>query len=112
VKSYHTCVPVGRQDFFKRRTNIILGKVHPYYNTSFWKIKEEFGVQARWNYLESGHGKGPCDGLGASVKRSADNAIKHGKASIQNTSDFFCYAQKTMEEGSSKVKYIYYTERK
>jgi hypothetical protein len=25
VKSYHTCVPVGRLDFFKRRTNIILG---------------------------------------------------------------------------------------
>jgi Na+-transporting NADH:ubiquinone oxidoreductase subunit NqrE len=22
----------------------------------------EFGVQARWNYLESGHGKGPCGG--------------------------------------------------
>jgi hypothetical protein len=40
--------------------------------------EEEFGVQARWNYLESGHGKGLCDGLGTSVKRSADNAIKHG----------------------------------
>jgi hypothetical protein len=53
--------------------------------------EEEFGVQARWNYLESGHGKGLCDGLGTSVKRSADNAIKHGKASIQNASDFFCY---------------------
>jgi hypothetical protein len=54
--------------------------------------KEEFGVQARWNYLESGHRKGPCDGLG-----------------IQNASYFFSYAQKTMEEGS-KVKYIYYTQ--
>ena len=85
-----------------------------YRNKSIFRLilthKEEFGVQARWNYLESGHGKGPCDGLGASVKRSADNAIKHGKASIQNASDFFSYAQKTMEEGSSKVKYIYYTQ--
>lgn len=27
----------------------------------------DFGMQAQWNYLESGHGKGPCDGLGASV---------------------------------------------
>ncbi|CAC5387896.1 unnamed protein product [Mytilus coruscus] len=25
---------------------------------------EDFGVNGRWNYLESGHGKGPCDGLG------------------------------------------------
>jgi hypothetical protein len=57
-----------------------------------------------------GDGKGLCDGLGTSVKRSADNAIKHGKASIQNASDFFCYAQKTMKESSSKVKYIYYTQ--
>ena len=71
--------------------------------------EEEFGVQARWNYLESGHGKGPCDGLGASVKRSAEPVIKHGKVSIQNASYFFSYAQKTMEEGS-KVKYIYYTQ--
>lgn len=27
----------------------------------------DFRMQAQWNYLESGHGKGPCDGLGASV---------------------------------------------
>jgi hypothetical protein len=44
------------------------------------------------------------------VKRSAENVIKHGKVIIQNASDFFSYAQKTMEEGSSKVKYIYYAQ--
>lgn len=26
--------------------------------------KELFGVIARWNYFECGHGKGPCDGIG------------------------------------------------
>jgi len=30
--------------------------------------EEEFAIKAQWSYLESGHGKGPCDGLGASVK--------------------------------------------
>ena len=27
--------------------------------------KTLFRVNARWDFLESGHGKGPCDGLGA-----------------------------------------------
>ena len=31
--------------------------------------QKDFGVKAKWNYLETGHGKGPCDGLGARVKR-------------------------------------------
>jgi hypothetical protein len=42
-----------------------------------------FGVKASWEYLEAGHGKGPCDGLGASVKRTADSKIKQEKATIQ-----------------------------
>lgn len=42
----------------------------------------QFGISGRWSYLESGHGKGPCDGLGASVKRAACNAVKQGKTSI------------------------------
>lgn len=39
----------------------------------------QFGISRRWSYLESGHGKDPCDGLGASVKRAAYNAVKQGK---------------------------------
>lgn len=42
-----------------------------------------FRVGARWDYLESGHGKGPYNGLGGSVKRSADMAVKQGKVIIQ-----------------------------
>ena len=60
--------------------------------------------QARWSYLESGHGKGPCDGLGARVKRSADNAVKQGKVSIQSAADFLKWADSAMQSGS-KVKY-------
>ena len=68
--------------------------------------EEDFGIAARWNYLEVGHGKGPCDGLGASVKRSADMAVKQEKCSIQDASDFISWA----ENGESKVKYIHYDE--
>ena len=71
--------------------------------------EEEFAIKARWSYLESGHGKGPCDGLGASVKRSADNAVKQGKVSIQSAADFFKWADSAMESGS-KVKYMGYTQ--
>jgi hypothetical protein len=32
-----------------------------------------------WNYTEAGHGKGPVDGVGATVKRNADNEVAKGK---------------------------------
>jgi len=69
----------------------------------------DFGVCARWNYLETGHGKGPCDGLGASVKRMADLAVKQHKCLIQDASDFFKWTLKRADE--TKVKYIQYTEQ-
>lgn len=68
----------------------------------------DFGMQAQWNYLESGHGKGPCDGLGASVKRAADMAIKQGKATIQDGKDFYNW---TTKESGSKVKFTYYSQQ-
>ena len=63
------------------------------------------GAKATWDYLEAGHGKGPCDGLGASVKRTADSAIKQGKASIQCAADFYKWATPT---GTSSVVTYYY----
>ena len=69
--------------------------------------EEDFGILARWNYLEVWHGKGPCDGLGASVKRSADMAVKQEKCSIQDAADFISWAENV---DSSKVKYIHYDE--
>ena len=38
-----------------------------------------FGLHARWDYFEAGHGKGPCDGIGGTVKRLPDMATKHGQ---------------------------------
>ncbi|XP_063966655.1 uncharacterized protein LOC135156857 [Lytechinus pictus] len=69
--------------------------------------KEHFGVEGEWNFLESGHGKGPCDGLGGSVKRSADMAVKRGKFAIQDASDFIRW---TESEQSSKVVFFSYTQ--
>ena len=66
-----------------------------YRNKSIVKViansQRLLGVQATWEFLESGHRKGPCDGVGASVKRAADTAVKKGQI-ITNTSDFFGWA--------------------
>ena len=36
-------------------------------------------VNATWNFSESGHGKGPMDGIGGTIKRTADSLVRHGK---------------------------------
>jgi hypothetical protein len=82
-----------------------------YRNKTIFQIlcehETDFGIKARWNYLETGHGKGPCDGLGASVKRMADMDVKQQKCLIQDATDFYEWAQGKRE--GSKVKYIKYT---
>ena len=39
--------------------------------------KEDFGIPAEWHFFATSHGKGPCDGVGGTVKREA------AKASLQ-----------------------------
>ncbi|KAL3861743.1 hypothetical protein ACJMK2_007766 [Sinanodonta woodiana] len=84
-----------------------------YRNKTIFKIladhNEDFGIAGRWNYLESGHDKGPCDGLGASIKRAADTAICQGKCFIQNVEDLYAWSKQT-EESGSKIKYLYYIQ--
>ena len=67
--------------------------------------KEQYGIDARWDYLEAGHGKGPCDGLGAAVKRAADDSVKQGKCVIQSPEDFFAWTQG--DPKSSTISYFY-----
>ena len=62
----------------------------------------KYRVKASWHYFEAGHGKGPCDGIGGTTKRNADNAVKQGKATIQDANDFFAWA---CSETSSHIKY-------
>ena len=35
---------------------------------------KDFGVQAEWHFYATPHGKGPCDGIGGTVKRLATRA--------------------------------------
>ena len=43
--------------------------------------REDFGIEAEWNFFATSHGKGPCDGVGGTVKRIA------AKASLQRPYD-------------------------
>ena len=46
-------------------------------------------------YFEAGHRNGPCDGIGAVVKRMANNAVKRNKLIIQEASSFIAWAKDT-----------------
>ncbi len=60
------------------------------------------GIDCSWSYFEAGHGKGPCDGVGAVAKKMADDAVKLEKKTIQDAQSFFEWASK--EEKS--IKYV------
>ncbi|CAC5395762.1 unnamed protein product [Mytilus coruscus] len=64
----------------------------------------KFSIKASWHYFECGHGKGPCDGIGGTTKRNADNAVKQGKATIQDGHDFMAWA---LSESASQISYRY-----
>ena len=52
------------------------------------QTSEKFGIQCDWNFFESCHGKGPCDGVGGTVKCAAAQASLMGR-SIANAHEFF-----------------------
>jgi hypothetical protein len=39
----------------------------------------DHGVSAEHHYFSTAHGKGPCDGIGAIVKRASKNSSIQGK---------------------------------
>ncbi len=67
--------------------------------------RQMFGCDAHWNYFEAGHGKGPCDGIGGTAKRLADQSVRSHGTLIHNAETFHAWA------GSSnqKIKYVLYS---
>ena len=64
------------------------------------KHQELLGTNASWLYFEAGHGKGPCDGVGGSSKRMADDYVRRGN-SILTAAQYAAYGN-----SSGKVKYL------
>jgi len=104
------------EDFAEEKERLGLHTVHYYSDSPFsqyrnkWmfhfvsKHQERYGMKATWDYFETGHGKGPCDGVGGSIKRLADDAQKMGYR-IQDAEDFVGWAQQSTSV-SYTVSYI------
>ena len=62
-------------------------------------------ITASWQYFEAGHEKGPCDGVGGTVKRQADSAFKCQVCSIQTAEDFYNW-RASQTQSSVKCKFV------
>ena len=69
--------------------------------------KKRYGFDATWNYFESGHRKGSCDGVGGTVKQLADQAVNAQKTNIQDADDFYSWA----ENGSIKAISFFFVRK-
>ena len=73
----------------------------------FWMVAnhpDTFGCRAVWHYLETGHGKGPCNGLGGSLKRNAQTAASAGIAIVCNAPTMYLWAK---DRPNSSIQYCY-----
>lgn len=55
---------------------------------NLYNHESDFGIPAEWHFFPTAHGKGPCDGLGGTVKRSAASAslqLPHDKQILTPT---------------------------
>jgi len=104
------------EDFREEKERLGIHTVHYYSDSPFsqyrnkWMFnfvathQRKYGIKATWDYFETGHGKGPCDGVGGSIKRLADDAQKFGKR-IQDAEDFVKWAAES-DSVSYLVSYI------
>lgn len=62
--------------------------------------KNDFDIEASWTFCASGHGKGPSDGIGATVKSSANRSILTSDTTLSSPKDFFNFTKKINEEAA------------
>ena len=55
--------------------------------------KKDFGLEAAWTFSATRHGKGPVDGIGATVKATATRAALQGRpnTNFQSALDFWSF---------------------
>lgn len=70
--------------------------------------EEDFNIKAEWHFSATAHGKGPCDGVGGSIKRLAARASlqRPYHNQIQTPRDLFEWAV----DNISKVDFVYSTQ--
>lgn len=68
--------------------------------------KNDYGVNAEWHFFPTAHGKGPCDGLGATVKRSAVRASLQSTNVILTANDLFKWLKDTPRLPNIHFEYL------
>ena len=78
-----------------------------FFLTKNWAVKNQIDVY--WIYTETGHGKGPMDGVGSGIKKTIKDTISYNPdAAIQNTDDLLDYLpeMKNLIISTYKEKYV------
>ena len=52
-------------------------------------LSERLNIRIIWNFSATSYGKGPADGMGATLKRTAAGKVKQHKTVINNLHEFY-----------------------
>ncbi|CAF1537532.1 unnamed protein product, partial [Rotaria sordida] len=81
-KTMYPTIKIGRSKFFALRPVWVRERTpHENYRYNLYNLAHhhaDFNIQASWTFSASGHGKGPCDGLGAVIKSTATQYLLKG----------------------------------
>ncbi|CAF2076139.1 unnamed protein product [Rotaria magnacalcarata] len=97
----------GAPAHFKNHFNMINLQYH----------QHDFNISTSWTFSASGHGKGPCDGIGGVVKSSANHHILLSNTVISCAEDFFNFTKKFNEDAAKSSQMneppinVYYLKR-
>lgn len=71
--------------------------------------QEDFFLRAIWTFTSSGHGKSPCDGLGAVVKSAARKHLLRGgpEAAFYSAKDFYNFTTEKTSRTLFSTNYVH-----
>ncbi|KAJ8940674.1 hypothetical protein NQ318_017723, partial [Aromia moschata] len=68
------------------------------------------GIPAQWHFFATAHGKGPCDGIGGTIKRHAPRASLQLAVDKQITTSYELYAWASAPENLSNIEVKFSSE--
>ena len=74
---------------------------------NIYNFKNDFKVEVEWHFFASAHGKGPCDGVGGTLKRQATRVSLQKKGQLIRTPiELYNWASKSTSLPSMAFKYV------
>lgn len=72
-------------------------------------FKNKYGVECEWHFFATSHGKGPCDGIGGTLKRMATRAClaKEYENPIKDAEEMYNWANQHTEQMQTKISFCY-----